>query len=346
MQTTKGATFIYAAASLAFTLIPPAIARLMVAGLMLTAIAMVWWTQQQEIVLLGLLADIGDTSADPVFAAVRPLGFGDPGLLWIPSDQLAAVVSPAVGDLVLAFGGQDPSAAATLGVDGVFVADTVYLMPTSMVFEAYAQLDLRGTIAETNDLGIVLMGILVVLFAGLALRVGIAVAFAPIALLAVWLLMTWNVESWAMAPVPMSMIIPLTWCAATVGAVLAFKSTLKDPSGLGLRIAALVLAAPLAVAMEMADLLPTPLNWVIVPAGLIWPVLVPTLAAALLIRDGLDLDLPTTLAVAAGLLLLRWPLLKRAGTAVGAAPTRPFTPEPDHTGAISLDSLLRSGKET
>lgn len=340
----KGATFVYAAASLAFALIGPAAARALVAVLLVSGTVLVAWSSQHRDVLLGQVVETVTDDQGRVFAAVRPLPGGDEVGLVIPTVTGSDAATPFAGDLVLAFrSGSKPT--------GVFEAGHAAILPASTAIAAYEDFDLAGTIARTNDLGIALSAILIVLFAVVLLRVGIGLLFAPIALGTIWLLLGYNAGSWALAPIPAAMIEPLTLCAGAVGGVLAFKSTLRDPTRLGLRIAAAALVVPLMAVAGATGLVPAALGQglpLLAPmlAAMFWPIVVPVLAATMLVRQGLELDLAMTGAVFLGLLLLRWPVFARFAGRTGATTSSPVQLSPDATGEISLDALLRGRKET
>ncbi len=338
MRLVKPATFVYAAASLAFALVPPALARFLVFAILVLGSALVIWIWRDPGFVFGV---VDRTDNAVAFAAVRPLPTGETIALRL-FEPLAGTGEGGIraADLVFAKGESKP----VVGIPGLnassfFAAETAARLPVSTLLEVRNDPGVIGPIKRMNAIGVIGIALGLTLFAHFALRLGAAAIFGAIA--TVFGFLALHVVQWTgTIPIPTAVIEPATFSGGAVALVMAFKAMLRDPWLMGHRIAAVLLALPLMVVTTQTGLLPEMLAWTLPVFALVWPVVVPVAAAALLLRSGFDLDTAQTVLAVAGLLVLRWPPLKRLVRARRLSPGHGPALTPDERGEIDIDRIL------
>ena len=333
--------YVYATATLAFAFVSPRIARFLVTAVLAILGVIVIWAAREPAVMVGMVDEVVrlDNVSATLVAITPP--FGDPLALKITDPVLAGrtLDSP---DLVIVFGAMVDMAEPGLRPDGFFEVSRVGILPVSDLLNQLDATALREEIARTNKWGVVLIAGLLAVFSHTALRAGAAALFGAVSALTTFLLLHINAES-AFLPVPQELFGPLILAGGIGGGAIAFKAALHDPAHLGERLAAAVLALPLALLLPAAGLMPEPIAWTLPLLALPFPALTPVSAAMLVLNQGLDLDMQSSWLSFAGMLVLAW-LFRRRWADPGKRSLRASHQRfrPDNSGHIDIDQLLTS----
>lgn len=338
----------YVVASIAFSFLPPRIARFFAVAILIGFAGLAGFLVQGEGVVFGIVETVrppGDSLPDQL-AEVRGLAIHDPAVATLRlSADVAAVADLAPGDLVFATG-----APQRIGSFPLLNVTSALALPLSEALDrvdaALRWLDLPGL----HPIGVILGAALLAIFAKVALRLVAAVTLAPMMALLALAAMTYNLAP-RILPLPGDLVEPITVIGAIIGAVIGYKSLLRDPTGLAQRLAGAVLG--LALAPLLAHALGAGPTHVVTFAivmtllGLLVPVTTPVLAAALLVHAWVPLDpvwagLGVAGAVLAHLVIDQWNA-RRSGRAPGMPFRREvpaFQPAPDARGEFPLNQII------
>lgn len=330
----------YVVASIAFSFLPPWIARLFAVAVLLGFAVLVGLLVQGEGMVLGIVETVRPPGENFPDLLTEVQGLALAGLpeatLRLPAD-VAAVADLAPGDLVFAIGAVEP-----IGSFALLNVSSALALPLEEILNrldaTLIWLDLPGL----HPVGVILAAVLLAVFARVALRVAAAATLAPMMALLALAMLTTNL-SLRILPIPGDLVEPATVIGAIIGAVIGYKSLLRDRTRLGERLAAAVLG--LALAPFLAHALGVSPAHTIIAAllGLMVPVATPVLAAALLVHAWVPLDpvwasVGAAAAVAAHLAFDRWKGGRSGRSSRNDAPM--FHPAPDARGEFPLHQII------
>lgn len=330
----------YVVASIAFSFLPPWIARLLAVAVLLGFAVLVGLLVQGDGLVLGIVETVrppGDNFPD-LLAEVRGFAFaGSTEATLRLSADVAATADLGPGDLVFATGVLEP-----IGSFAVLKVTAALALPLSEMLDwlnaTLIWLDLPGL----HPVGIILAAVLLSVFARVALRVVAAVIVAPMVAMLAFAMLTFNL-SLRLLPLPGDLVEPVVVIGAIIGAVIGYKSLLRDSTRLGEHLAAALLGLALAPVLAQALGVSLALAMVAALLGLLVPVAAPVMAAALLVQAWVPLDLLSAgmgvaAAVTAHLAFDRWSGRQNGRSLrIGAAA---FQPTPDARGEFPLHQII------
>jgi hypothetical protein len=330
----------YLVASLTFTLLPPRIARVLVLAVALLCGGLAYWVGHSDNVVFGQATEVLPlVASNRTLVAVTQLS-RNPEALLVPDAAGGADIQ--ADDIVLAYGADRNLA----GAGRFFDVGQLGVLPVSQYRAIVADIWGKARVTRTNPIGIALAASLIVLFAGLLLRLGAAAILGPVTGLATFVLLQINIRE-VIVPIPSEQTDTLLVAGAVIGAVIGFKALIGDPYRLGERVVAVIFALPLVhlVVAELPDAGVLP--WSLVALAALAPMATPILAALLMVIHGLALDGTETFVVLVamiGVRLLAFHRQSRPRAATASAPET-FTPQTDERGAFDLAQIFQTNQD-
>jgi len=350
-QTSNPNTSVYLVASIAFSFLPPWVARVLAIASLLCVAGITALLMQGDGMVFGIVQTVLPPGALPdQLAEIQTIAFESTiTTLRLPlgvADQ-AALDS---GDLVFALGLPE-----TIGSFPLVKVSAALTLPLAEIMDRVAASFDWLNLADLHPAGVILVATAMAIFARTSLRLVAAATLAPVFAILAFVGQTYNL-SIRFLPLPANLVEPATIMAAIIGAVVGYKALIRDPSGIGERLAAVVLGLMLApVLAQNFDLtLPMAAIAAITAAvGLLFPVAMPILTALLMANTWIPLD--PIVAGAAGFAALVWHLMltHRHGGGLGqrrpdagqVAQKSPFTPAPDDRGEFPLHQIITAKQE-
>ena len=229
----KPAKFAITAATIVISLVPPRLARFVVAGITATTAALLIWAAQDPAAIIGSVTQLQSSAqSGQTLFAITP---------WWPDaapEVALAATGPAahIGDLAIALGEtQSVVDTGRAGITTILNADTMATLPLgNWQREAIPNF---ARLAEASPAKVIIAAILLVALAQLSLRLGAAALFAGVSAVTAFLLLNLNAHD-PQIPIPLALHTLIILSAAIAGGVLAFQATIGDIWRISERVAA------------------------------------------------------------------------------------------------------------
>lgn len=332
----KQNTSAYLVASIASAFIPPRIARILALAMILGLAGLLLWIWRNDALALGLVTETLPPSIIPdLLAKIQGLSFGDADLVLRIPATLAESQSLQTHDLVLAFGAQDAAGS------NIFEVTSLQNFPIGSYWDWLVTAADAIRLSEVHPTGLLMLAVAMVLFCNLVLRLTAAAVMAGIVGAVAFLAMTLNLSVYVV-PIPATYIITLTIAGTAVGAVIGFKSLIRDTTNWATPLAAACLAlAFIPFAPKVLPMMPAEAFWALPLAGLMLPSLIPTLLACGVLLVGLEIDDHQMAAALAGLFGLYAAVTWFQTARRRSKPARSaFIPQTDARGEFPFEQIL------
>lgn len=332
----KQNTSAYLVASIASAFIPPRIARILALAMILGLAGLLLWIWRHDALALGVVTETLQPGIIPdLLAKIQGLSFGDAELVLRIPATLAESQSLQVRDLVLAFGTQETVAG------NIFEVTSLQNFPIGSYWDWMVTAADTIRLSEVHPAGLMILAAAMVLFSSIILRLAAAAFMAGIVGTTAFLAMTLNLSVYVV-PVPASYITTLTIAGTAVGAVIGFKSLIRDTTNWAAPLAAACLAlAFIPFAPEVLPMMPAEAFWALPLAGLMLPSLIPTLLACGVLLVGPEIDDRQMAAALAALFGLYAAVTWFQTARHRAKPARSaFIPQTDARGEFPIEQIL------
>jgi len=340
----KPTKFAFAAGSLIFALVTPAIARLAVATITVVLGLLLYWAQAEPTAVIGTVEQSRTSAAGGALMAISPAWPTASTEVVSLDPSLVSEVPPQPGDHVIVFGQvQAVNPNEHLRLSEILRGEQIGILPVGSYLQDTTTSDLKGRVATSNRWFVTALAIGMALFARICMRLSASAIFAGVTVLVSFLLLHLGARD-GLLPVPDALFEPVMLGTAVAGAVLAFKASIGDRWRIGERFAAVVLTQLLAPALFDVGPVPEHLSLPLTVLAVLFPVLVPVSIASAMLTIALDLEPHLGWMTLGGLLVLRHLASLASGKGRSAAGSSSFHPEVNEHGEFKLDNLVPDGK--
>jgi hypothetical protein len=329
-------TSAYLVASIASAFIPPRIARILALVMILGLAGVLLWILRDESLAFGMVTETLPPGVIPdLLAKIQGLSFGDAALVLRVPAALAESQNLQAHDLVLAFSIQETVAG------NIFEVTSLQNFPIGRYWDWMVTAADIIRLTEVHPAGLLMLAAAIVLFSDTVLRTAAAAVMAGIVGTTAFMAMTLNLPVYVL-PIPASYITTLTIAGIAVGAVIGFKSLIRDKTNWAAPLAAACLAlAFIPFAPNVLPKMPAETFWAMPLAGLMLPSLIPTILACGILLVGLEIDDSQMAAALSGLFglyaVVTWFQMtgRRAKLARSA-----FVPQTNARGEFPFEQIL------